>query len=218
MIQPPHFVLNISSDNPKSSQVLELKSLKGSLENIEIFFEGPDVLQFSNVLEGNKLEIRINALEEKFGDYEGKIFVNQNEDRYVIPFLLHYTEGSVSVSQEKGKLYFEIYHPEPWTFSKISITNSKDGSTDTTSATPAKTATINVYENGEYWIEAKIRVGEESFDAFNIIEVNSVLSGSTKPFELFDLPEKQIGIIVVIVTIIGLMGLKITKKPKAMQI
>jgi minor extracellular serine protease Vpr len=82
-------------------------------------------------LEGNNLQIRMNALEEKFGDYEGKIIVNQNEDRYVIPFLLHFTEGAISVSQENGKLNFEIFHPESWSFAKISVTNSKDGSTDT---------------------------------------------------------------------------------------
>jgi minor extracellular serine protease Vpr len=218
VIQPPHFVLNISSDAPKAAQVLELKSLNGSLENIEISFEGPEFLQFSNVLEGNNLQIRINALEEKFGDHEGKIIVNQNEDRYVIPFLLHFTEGSISVSQENGKLNFEIFHPESWSFAKISVTNSKDGSTDITSATPGQIVSMNVYENGEYWVESKIRVGEESLDAFNIIEVNSVLAGSSKPFELFDLPEKQIGIIVVIVVIVGLVGLHISKKPKSIRI
>ncbi len=218
VIQPPHFVLNISSDDPTIVQVLELKSLRGSLENIEVSFEGPEFIQFSNVLEGNNLQIRINALEGKFGDYEGKIIVNQNEDRYVIPFLLHFTEGSISVLQDNGKLNFGIYHPEPWTFAKISVTNSKDGSTDITSSTPTKTASVNVYENGEYWVEAKIRVGEETFDAFNIIEVNSVMSGSSKPFGLFDLPEKQVGIIIAIVVIIGIVGLKITKKPKSIQI
>jgi minor extracellular serine protease Vpr len=211
-------VLNISSDDPMAVQVLELKSLSGSLENIKVFFEGPEFVQFSNILEGNNLQINMNVLEEKFGDHEGKIIVNQDEDRYVIPFLLHFTEGSVSVSQNNGKLNFGIFHPESWTFAKISVTNSKDGSTDTISATPAKTASVNIYENGEYWVEAKIRVGEDSFDAFNIIEVNSVMSGSSKPFELFDLPEKQMGIIIVIVVIVGLVGLKITKKPKSIQI
>ncbi len=218
VIQPPHFVLNMSSDDPIGEQDFELKSLKGSLENITIAFEGPDIIQFSNVLEGNNLQIKLKMLREEFGDYEGKVKVNQNDDRYVIPFLLHFTEGSVSVSQEDGILNFGIYHPEPWTFAKISITNSKDGSTDITTATPSKIASAIVYENGEYWVEAKIRVGEESFDAFEIIEVNSVLTGSSKPFELFDLPEKQIGIIAVIVVIVGLVGLKFTRTAKSIKV
>ena len=217
VIQPPHFVLNISSDNPIGEQKFELKSLEDSLSNIEVSFEGPDFIQFSNILEGNNLQIRMNIQGEQFGDYEGKIIVNQNDDMYVIPFLLHFTEGSVSVSQENGKLNFGIYHPKQWDFAKISVINSRDGSTDITSATPIKTASIDVYENGEFWIEAKIKVGEESFDAFNIINVDSVLAGSSKPFDFYDLPEKQIGIIAVIVVIVGLVGLGFSRNQKATQ-
>jgi len=218
VIQPPNFVLSISSDDPIGEQILELKSLNGSLENIQVTSLGPEFIQISNFLEGNTLQIRIKVLGTEFGDYEGKIFVTQNDDRYVIPFLLHFTEGSVSVSQEKGKLNFGISHPEQWTFAKILVTNSKDGSVDTISATPTKSASVNVYENAEYWVEANIRVGEESFDAFNVIEVNSVLPGSSKPLEFFDLPEKQIGIIIVIMVIVGLVGVKFLRKPKPMQV
>jgi minor extracellular serine protease Vpr len=199
-------------------QILELKSLSGSLENIEVFFEGPEFIQFSNVLDGNKLQIRWNAIENNFGDYEGKIFLNQNDDDYKIPFLIHFTEGAVSVSQEKGNLSFGISYPEIWTFAKILVINSKDGSRDTASITPTKNETIKVYENGEYWIESKIIVDGKSYDAFNKIEVNSVVPGTSKPFELFDFPEKQIGIILVIMLIVGIIGLKITRKQKSIQV
>jgi minor extracellular serine protease Vpr len=218
VIQPPHFVQSISSDYPMGEQTLELKSLSGSLENIEVLFEGPEFIQFSKVLEGNKLQIRLSAIENKFGDYEGKIFLNQKDYSYKIPFLIYFTEGSVSISQENGNLNFEIYHPKPWTFAKISVINSKDGSRDTASITPTKNETIKVYENGEYWIEAKIIVDEKSYDAFNKIAVNSVAPGTSKPFELFDFPEKQIGIITVIVLIVGIVGLKITRKQKSIQV
>ena len=77
---------------------------------------------------------------------------------------------------------------------------------------------MNVYENGEYWVEAKIRVEDESFDAFNIIEVNSVLPGASKPLEFFDLPEKQIGIIIAIMLIVGFIGLKISKEKKSIRV
>ena len=93
-----------------------------------------------------------------------------------------------------------------------------DGSSETTASTPEKIGELDVYENGEYWIETKIRVGENSFDAFDIVQVDSVPPGKTKPIELFGLPEKQIGIIAVIVIAIGLIGLKISRKPKAIEI
>jgi minor extracellular serine protease Vpr len=217
IIQPPHFVTNISSDDPNGEKILELKSLEGTLSNIEVSFNGPDNIQFSHFLEGDRLQIRMNVLGDQYGDYESKITINQNDDRYTIPFLVHFTEGAISISQEKGKLNFRIYHPDEWNFAKISVTNSRDGSTDTISATD-NTASMNVYENGEYWIEAKIRVGEDSFDAYNTIEVNSVPPGVSKPIDLFNIPEKQLGIIVVVTVIIGLVGIGIARKQKSIQV
>ncbi|MEJ2259741.1 MAG: hypothetical protein P8X78_04425 [Nitrosopumilaceae archaeon] len=38
-----------------------------------------------------------------------------------------------------------------------------------------------------------------------------MLPGTSKPFDWFSLPQKQIGIIAVIVAIIGLVGLKISR-------
>jgi minor extracellular serine protease Vpr len=211
IIQPPHFVMNLSSDESTGEKIFELKSLKDSLENIEVSFEGPEIIQFSSFLEGNNLKIRMTALEEEFGDYEGRIIVNQDKDRYAIPFLLHYTQASIVTSQKDGKLNFEINHPEQWNFAKISVINSRDGSIEQTSTNPGKLAAVDVYQNVVYWIQADIRVGEESFEAFNVIEVDSVLPGTTKPFDWFNLPQKQIGIIAVIVVIIGLFGFKISR-------
>ncbi len=194
-----------------AEQILELKSLNGSLENIEVSLEGPDFIQFSSFREGDIMKIRMNAVGEEFGDYEGRIIVNQNEEKHTIPFMVHYTKGSISTVQQNGELKFRIYHPEEWNFAKITAINSNDGSTETISTNPGKSSSMNVFENGQYWIHAKIRVGEESFDAYEVIDVNSVPPGTTKPFEFFDIPEKQIGIIAVIVVVMGLIGLKISR-------
>ncbi len=218
IIEPPHFILNISPDFPMKEQMLELKSLENSLDNIKILFEGPDIFQFSYLIEENILQIRVKALEEKFGDYEARIILNQNNNEYVIPFLIHYTEGSVSVSQENGLLKFQIHNPDSWNFAKISVTNSNDGSTEIITATPEKKASMNVYENGQYWIEAKIRVDNNSFDAFDVIEVISVEEGISKPLEFFDIPEKQVGIVMIIVVIIAVVGLKISRMKKPIEV
>ncbi len=218
VIQPANFILNISSDDPVGKQVLELKSLIGSLEDIKVTSVVPEFIQISHFLEGKNLQIIMKVQGDHYGDHEGKIFITQNDNRYVIPFLLHYTQGSISVSQENGRLNFEISHPEPWIFTKIAVTNSKDGTVEIISASPTKSAVVNVFENGEYWVEAKIRVGEESFNAFKTIEVNSVLPGTPKPLKFFDLPEKQIGIIIAIMVFVGLVGVRYIKKPKTMQV
>jgi minor extracellular serine protease Vpr len=80
----------------------------------------------------------------------------------------------------------------------------------TTTTTPNKKTSIEIYENGEYWIEAKIKVNGNTSDAFNTIKINS-LSEKIEKIELTNIPEKQIIIIISIVTIVGIVGLLIRK-------
>ena len=211
IIMPPSFVINLSSDNPTAQKQLELKLLEGTLENLEVKFEGPEFIQFAHSLEENNLLIKINILGQNYGEHEGKIIVNHDEIKYVIPFLIHYTEGSISVNQKDDKLRFTIYHPEQWNFAKISVINSKDGKTETITATPERDASIRVNENAEYWIDAKIKVDGKTFDAYNIIEVNSINEDQNE-FELLDIPEKQIAIVSGIVIIVGIIGVIAIRK------
>jgi minor extracellular serine protease Vpr len=208
IIIPPNFVKSVSSENPTTLQQFELKLLEGSLENIQVAFDGPKFIQFAHIIEDNNLQIKLKIIGEEYGEYEGRIIVTHKNIEYVIPFLIHYTQGSVSVNQDQGKLNFKIYHPKEWNFAKISVINSKDGKIDVTTATPDRDALIQVYENTEYWIDAKIKIDENTFDAFNIIKVNSV-SKEAEQFEFWHIPEKQIGIISVIVIIVGIIGLMI---------
>ena len=214
IIIPPNFVVNVSSDNLIAEKQFELKLIDSTLDNFDVKFEGPEFIKFESFLEDDALQIKMNITEENFGDHEGKIIVNHDDTRYVIPFLLHYTQGSVSVNQQNQKLFFDIYHPEEWSFAKISVTNSKDGRTDTTTAVPNKNASIEIYENVEYWIDAKIRVGGNTTNAFNTIVISSLPENSLRS-EIIDIPEKQIGIIAGIVIIIGIIGL--IKRKQSMQ-
>ncbi|MCH8914885.1 MAG: S8 family serine peptidase [Thaumarchaeota archaeon] len=206
IIIPPNFVVSVSSDNLIAEKQFELKLIDGDLDNFDVKFEGPEVIKFSYLLEDNTLQIKMNMTEENFGDHEGKIIINHYDTRYVIPFLLHYTQGSVSVNQQNQKLFFDIYHPEEWSFAKISVTNSKDGKIDTTTATPNIKASIEIYENVEYWIDAKIRVKGNTTNAFNTIEISS-LPENVHRLKIIDIPEKQIAIIAGIVITIGIIGL-----------
>lgn len=212
IITPPNFVINLSSDNPTTQKQLELKLLEGTLENLEVRFEGPEFIQFTHVLEGNNLLIKIKILGQNYGEHEGRIIINHNEVKYAIPFLIHYTEGSISVNQKEGKLNFTIYHPEQWSFAKISVINSKDGKTETVTATPEKNASIRVNENAEYWIYAKIKVNGKTFDAYNTIEVNSINDSIQSEFEVLNIPEKQIAIVLGIVIITGIVGVIAIRK------
>lgn len=206
IILPPNFVVNVSSDNLIAEKQFKLKLIEGTLDNLDVKFIGPEFIKFSHILDDDILEIKMNITDKKFGDHEGRIIISHEDMKYVIPFLLHYTEGSISINQQNQKLFFEINHPEEWSFAKISVTNSKDGKTEATTITPNKKAFIEIYENVEYWIDAKIRVNGNTTDAFNTIQINS-LSEKGNRLEIIDIPEKQIGIIVLFVLIIGIFGL-----------
>ena len=206
IITPPNFVMNLSSDNPAAQKQLELKLLGGTLENLEVRFEGPEFIEFGHILEGNNLLIKIKIIGQNYGDHEGKIIIDHDEINYVVPFLIHYTEGSISVNQKDGKLDFTIYQPEQWNFAKISVINSKDGNIETVTATPERNASIRVKENSIYWIDAKIQVDGKTSDTYNTIEVNSINENIQNKFESLNIPEKQIGIVSGIVIVVGIVG------------
>ncbi len=216
IIIPPNFVVNMSSDKLVEEQQLELKLIEGTLDSLEVKFEGPEFIKFAYFLDANTLRIKMNMVEENFGDYEGKITIKHENTRYVIPFLLHCTPGSVSVTQQDQKLFFEINHPEKWDFAKISVINSKDGEIKTVTVTPFKKASVKINENAEYWVEAKIRVGENSSNAYNTIEVRSI-SGNHGELDMIAIPEKQIVIIAGIVVMIGTVGL-VKRKQNIMKV
>ena len=206
IIMPPNFVVNISSNNPTIEKQLELKTINGTFDNLDIIFQGPEFIKFGHILEGNILKIKINASEKKFGDHEGKIIINHDNVRYVIPFLIHYTQGSITTSQQNQELLFEIEHPKKWSFAKISVTNSKDGRTDTITTTPNKKTSIQIYENAEYWIDAKIRTNGNTTNAFDTIKISSIPE-DLKKIEIINVPEQQIGIIIIVIIIIGVFGI-----------
>ncbi|MCJ8306110.1 MAG: S8 family serine peptidase [Nitrosopumilus sp.] len=206
VILPPNFVVNVSLDDLIAEKQFKLKLIEGTFDNLDVEFIGPEFIKFSHILNDNILEIKMSISGKNFGDHEGRIIVTHEDMKYVIPFLLHYTEGSISINQQNQKLFFEINHPEKWSFAKISVTNSKDGKTDTTTITPNKEAFIEIYENAEYWIDAKIRVNENTTDAFGTIQINS-LSENGNRLEIIDIPEKQIGIIALFILVIGIFGL-----------
>ena len=171
IIMPPNFVANISLDDLTVKKQFELKLVEGTFDNFNVEFEGPEFIKFAYFLEDNILKTKFNVTEKNFGDHEGKIIVSHDGVKYTIPFLLHYTPGSISVNQQNQKLFFEINHPKDWSFAKISVTNSKNGRTDTTTATPNRESFIDIYENSEYWIESKIKIKGNTSNAYNIIKI-----------------------------------------------
>jgi len=207
IISPTNFVVNLSPNQPAIEKQLKLKLIQETLEKIDVKFEGPEFIEFTHNLKNNILQIRLSVVGENYGEHEGKVLINHEKIQYTIPILIHYTEGSISAYQENEKLFFEINHPDKWSSAKITVTNSKNGNTHSITATPDKKISLEIYENGEYWINAKIKVDENTSNAFHTIKITSI----SEKIELMDIPEKQIILIISAIIIIGIIGLSIRK-------
>ncbi|MBT4550630.1 MAG: S8 family serine peptidase [Nitrosopumilus sp.] len=207
IINPTNFVINLSPNQLSIEKQLEIKLIEGELGKINVKFEGPEFIEFTHNIKNNNLLMELNIIGEKFGEHEGKIFINHEKIQYTIPVLIHYTEGSISAYEENEKIFFEINHPDKWSSAKITVTNSKNGNTYSITATPDKKTSLEIYENGEYWIDAKIRVDENISNAFDTIKITSL----PEEMKLMNIPEKQIILVILAIIIIGTAGLFIRK-------
>ena len=207
IINPTNFVINLSPNQLSIEKQLEIKLIEGELGKINVKFEGPEFIEFTHNIKNNNLLMELNIIGEKFGEHEGKIFINHEKIQYTIPVLIHYTEGSISAYEENEKIFFEINHPDKWSSAKITVTNSKNGNTYSITATPDKKTSLEIYENGEYWIDAKIRVDENISNAFHTIKITSL----PEEMKLTNIPEKQIILVILAIIIIGTAGLFIRK-------
>ena len=202
--KPNREVLRLEMVSYKSDHDLDVK-----INNLNLKLYGGEIIGIAGVA-GNGQQSLAKLLTGHLKPTEGKIFINHEKIKYTIPIIIHYTEGSISTYQEDEKLFFEISHPDKWSFTKITITNSKSGNTETLTATPEKKPSMKIYENGEYWIEAKIMSNGKTTDAFDVININSV-SEKTEVLELRNIPEKQVMLIISIIVIVGIIGLLIRK-------
>jgi len=150
--------------------------------------------------------------EEFVGQIQDKVFIQQDGIVYNIPIVAHLTRGSIQVNEQNGEMRFDVLSPDDWTYAKISVSDIDNRIVDITSVTPTKNGKITVYESGQYWIEAQIRVNGETFDLYEITHVNSATKN--KPLEflnMLNIPERPILIVFAAFVIIALVGLKIRK-------
>lgn len=209
-ILPPSFVAIISEQSQAAQQRLEVRPVVNdgqhhilNRDEVSVFFTGPDFIGFEHELDGNFVLVKMSILngtasgmnstpndgvDAAYGQYEGRITVTFGGSDYIVPFLLHYTRGTVDAAatyETKGAangnddavgkyLTFDISHPDGWEFAKIDVIDSMTEETVTITATPDNAAAgviLEVQKDGTYWIDAKITADGESYDAYDVVDV-----------------------------------------------
>jgi len=211
IIKPSYLIFSLSAEKRTQDKYLQIESLDGNLENLSVSFDGDNVFDFNYKLEDKMLHVTISATEEVFGEYEGRIIIEHDNIRYTVPVLIHITKGSLFVNEQDGKLHFKVTYPDEWSYAKISIINKETGDVETTSATPNKITTLDVFDSGKYWIEGKITSGDTVSDVYDVIELKLAKSKDVDVFGFLDIPQKTILIIFIVTAAITLVGLKIRR-------
>jgi len=172
IITPPQLIFHLSSSVNEKTKVLRLD---GNLDDLTVDFIGGDVIDFDYALNGNNLEVTISLDAGLSGEYEGRIFIENRKTKYQIPVLVLSTISSLSVTESNGQLFFQIDHPDSWVYTKIVATHLEDGKKDITSITPTNNQPLEIFDPGQYLIEAKISTENDTFDAFSTIGRKSVV-------------------------------------------
>ena len=213
IIVPHNLVFNLSLENPTGIESLHLKSLQGKTipSKIEISSEEKSI-KFEHFIEDDLLYIKTSITEQKLGDFEGMLTINDDTTLYHIPILIHISKGTINTNEKDGNLIFNLFYPEIWKYAKISLTNRETEETMFTSITPVKNSSLRVYDVGEYWIEAQITTNNTVDNAYGTIVVNR--PSEKTGFELLEtsnIPIKQILIISGVLLTFVIIGLKIRR-------
>jgi len=210
IIMPPNLIFDLSPANQIQTKHLKINGIDG--ESMSIRFEESGIADFDYDLEDENLVINAKLTEQSLGEFESRIIINHNEIDYHIPIIVRVSEGAITVNEDGGKLGIDISSPSTWSYAKISIINQETGKTFTDSIVPGKNSELTVYEPGEYWIEAKIKDGDKSLNAYATIQVEKIEHDEKNLANTLNLPEKPILIIAAIMIVTTIVGLSIRRR------
>lgn len=204
IITPPYLSFDLSSAKRFAHDSFVLNPLNGNVGELKISFNVPEFIKMKHHIQSNTITFTAELADEIFGEFKGRVNISDQYTDYNIPILFRSTQSTISALESNGEINFDI-NSKNWTYAKISVINSETGKTDTTSARPDKENSINVYQNGTYWIEAKINSDGETFDAFDKVQVNT--TSKTQPFlDEFEIPWRPMAIVTAIIISVGIVG------------
>ena len=197
VVQPPVVVASVTSTTPWTTVSVDLRPLAGRLGDVSVEYDVPDANVLHSVFDGTLL-LYLGSNRTA----EGHLEVTYQDTPYTIPILLQHTEGTVTATQDDGRLRFGVSHPDGWSFAKITVTG-RGGEEYRISAVPDRPAYVDVYENGLYYVQADIVTGSRGTAAYDTILVDTVTPGVAPPQGIPDIPWRQVAIAAAIAGVVG---------------
>lgn len=210
IISPHELVFNLSYDISNQTKTLQLKTIDNSIIipqlKIQFLSNNPDLI-FKHSVTNNTINIEIADKSKIPGDYEGFILVDDSKTPYRIPVLVHLTKGTLVANQSDTLMNFAIKYPDKWSYAKISVTKAGSRDTKTIGITPENYKTISIDDTGEYWIQADIKVGNQTDHAYQTLIVSHVTKNYFDIEDILQIPVRQIEIVACIMVVIVITGL-----------
>jgi len=210
IIMPPNLIFDLSPANQIQTKYLKINGIDG--ESMSIRFEESAIVDFDYSLDGNNMTINAKLTQQNLGYFESRIIISYNEIDYHIPIIVRVSEGAITINEDGGKLGVDILSPSSWSYAKISVINQETGKTFTDSIVPGKNLELTVYQSGEYWIDAKIKDGDKTLNAYATIQVEKIEHSEKNLANALNLPEKPILIIAAIMIVTAIVGLSIRRR------
>ncbi len=213
IIMPHSLVFNLSYDHPNETKTLKLRSINDSaIPKLKVQFSSSESsLAFNYAVNNNTINAQITDNTKKIGNYDGFIIVDDSKTLYRIPVLIHLTKGTLEANQKNGQINFSIDYPEKWSYAKISLIRSGSHDVKTTAITPNNIRTLSVHSTGEYWIQADIKIGNQTDHAYQTLMVNQV-SENIDFEDLLHIKVKQVIIISSILIIAVVVGVTVRRR------
>lgn len=210
IVDHPYAMFDLSPFTKSQTVEFGLKIIDGKKPNLTVDVAFDDsISRFDHWIDGSKIFVKANMIEQKIGQYEGNIIISDGTTTYHIPILVRISQGSVGIAENNGKLDFKIDSEQEWSYAKISVFNEDSRLVDSVSLTPVKSESIIVHDPGTYWIQAEIKSGGDTISLYNTIMVRS----TNQNFALdIGLPYQQLFIIIGIGVMVSAVGLVIRKK------
>ena len=204
VVSPTLLTFDVSRAMPANSEEITL-GFPGAAGDVRVRVEGPDAFEIDHEIAGNSVAVAVRMVREVTGEFVGRLFLSHGTVEYNVPLIIRSSEATVTASNDAGTLRFEIDAPG-WSFAKIYATNSESGLWHTASATPERGGTITVYEPGTYWVEARISTGDQRYDAYGKVHVESPAQRSIVDSLGIDLPYRQVVILAGVTAAVALVG------------
>ncbi|MFQ5941441.1 MAG: S8 family serine peptidase, partial [Nitrososphaerales archaeon] len=203
MVASPYYaIIHLSADKQVSKQI-EVKSLEGVLDklNISIDWDEPVLLNAhveSNTNNTADLIISAKDSERALGKYEGRVYIESEQNKISIPVTIYVDEVTLNANNKDGRIWLSIDSEDSWTFAKVKVINAGSRHVYSGTLTPSNNLLgLPARDLGEHWIEADVITDSGDVKGFSVLYVNEVTSDGIffDHLNIYGIPFKE-GIII----------------------